>query len=98
MERAVTASGEGLFLNCRLLPSSSRDGIAEVTEEFVKIKVTPAPVDGEANKRLAQFLSRFFKVPQKSVTIVKGKTGKRKKILLKGLSSEKALNMLKDFK
>ena len=73
---------EGLLLNVKIVPNSSKNDIIK-EEEFIKIKVTAPPVENRANKALIEFLSKLLKVPKTSVEIVKGETSKEKKILIK---------------
>ena len=73
------------MLACRIAPSSSKNAITEVTKEFVRIKVTAPPVEGRANKELADFLAKFFRLPKSRIKIVKGASGKNKRVVLEGM-------------
>ncbi len=65
------------------LPRSSRNQIIDQPDESLKVKLTAAPVDGEANKKLIELLSKHFGVKKHAVTIVRGKTAKTKVIEIK---------------
>jgi len=43
-----------------------------------RIKITAAPVDGEANKKVIELLSQEWKIPKSRIKIVRGKTGRGK--------------------
>jgi hypothetical protein len=75
-------------------PSSSRNEIADVTDDAVRIKVTAPPVEGKANRALAAFLGKTFKIPKSRVKIVKGEAGRQKKVLLAGLEKEEVIKIL----
>jgi len=84
MPSFVTDGCNGAFLDCRVTPASSRDEIVGAEDGFIRIRITAAPVDGKANKGVANFLSKYFRVPKSSVKIVRGETGRRKKIFIEG--------------
>jgi len=43
-----------------------------------RIKLNAKPIDGEANKRLIEYLSEYFKVPKRKIKIVFGFTSRDK--------------------
>lgn len=56
----------------------------------VKLQIAAPPVDGEANEAVERFLARALGVPRDRVTIVAGATGKRKTVLVEGVSAAAA--------
>jgi len=44
----------------------------------IKVKLTAAPVGGEANKKLIEILSKEWGVPKSRLKIVKGETSRKK--------------------
>ncbi len=94
-ERPVKSCKEGALLNCRILPSSSRNAVVEVTDAVVRIKITSPPLEGKANKTLAAFLAKMFKISKNRVKIVSGLSAKQKTLLMVGLESEKVLTILR---
>lgn len=68
-------------LHIRVLPRSSRNEIVgTMADGAIKIKLTAAPVSGEANKKLIELLSKKFGIAKSKITIIKGKTSKNKVI------------------
>jgi len=61
-------------------PRSSKNEVIKLSEGEYKIKLTSAPVDGKANEALIKILSDYFNVPKSSITIVGGKSTKRKMV------------------
>ena len=62
-----------------VLPRSSRNEIiGKMSDGSLKIKLTAPPVGGEANKKLVEILSKEFGVAKSKISIVKGKSSKRK--------------------
>ena len=80
-----TETDEGVILNVRAQPRSSRPGIEGVAGDAVKVRVKSAPVDGRANKELIETLAEAMGLPKSSVIFKGGETSKTKRILLRGL-------------
>jgi uncharacterized protein (TIGR00251 family) len=59
-------------------PRSSRNEVIKISEGEYKVKLTAAPVDGQANDMLIRMLAQFFRVPKSRVNIIGGKTAKTK--------------------
>jgi len=62
----------------KVIPYSSRTEIVEETENYLKIKLKAAPVQGKANAELIKFLAKKYRVSKSQVEIVKGLTSKEK--------------------
>ena len=78
----------GAALAVRVLPRASRNEIAEVMADgTVKIRLTAAPVDGEANKQLILFLAEALKIPASRIEIVAGAAGRHKIVSVLGLDA-----------
>jgi hypothetical protein len=78
----------GAALTVRVTPRSGRNAIAGILEDgTVKIQLTAAPVDGEANQKLIAFLARTLDVPRSSIEIVAGATGRDKLISVVGIDA-----------
>ena len=61
-------------------PRSSRNQVQETAPNEYKVRITAAPVDGEANKMLLRVLAKHFAVPISFVKIVGGKSAKIKMV------------------
>ncbi len=79
-----TETPEGIVLNVRAQPRSSRPGIDSIVGDAVKVRIKSAPVDGKANKEIIEVLADAFGVPKSSVVFKGGETAKSKRILVKG--------------
>ena len=76
---------EGVILNVRAQPRSSRSGIDGLLGDAVKVRIKCAPVDGKANKELIETLAEAFDLPKSAVVFKGGETSKTKRILLRGI-------------
>ena len=70
-----------VILNIKAQPNSSKNKIAGIYAEAIKVNIKAPAVEGAANKELIKFLSKTFKVPKSSIEI-KGETSKQKKVIL----------------
>lgn len=61
-------------------PRSSRNKVEKIGDSEYKVYMTTAPVEGKANKQLIDLLADHFKVAKSCVTIVGGKSTKRKMV------------------
>ena len=78
---------EGVVVNVRAQPRSSRAGLDGLVGEAVKVRIRAAPVDGKANKELIETLADAFDLPKAAVRFVSGETSKLKRILLSGVTA-----------
>ena len=62
----------------KVSPRSSRNEVTKIAEGEYKVKLTAAPVDGQANDMLIKVLAYHFGVARSLVIIVGGKSAKTK--------------------
>ncbi len=63
----------------KVVPNSSQNEVVGLMSDgTLKVKVTTTPVDGKANDKLIELLSKHFHCSKSAITIVSGKTSKRK--------------------
>ena len=70
-----------LILNIKAQPNSSKNKIAGVYGDAVKINIKAPAVEGAANKELIKFLSKTFKISKSEIEL-KGETSKKKRVIL----------------
>ena len=80
----LSETPEGVILNVRAQPRSSRSGLDGLLGDAVKVRIRCAPVDGKANKELVETLADAFDLPKGAVVFKSGETSKTKRILLRG--------------
>ena len=79
-------TSEGLILNVRAQPRSSKAGIDCVMGDALKVRIRSAPVDGKANRELIETLADSLGLSKSRVMFKGGETSKTKRLLLQGFS------------
>lgn len=75
--------GEDLILFVRVLPRASRAGIVGVHGDKLKVKITAAPVEGQANADVCKLFSKVFGVAKSRIIIQSGQNRREKCLLIK---------------
>jgi uncharacterized protein (TIGR00251 family) len=78
---------EGILIKVRVQPRSSRNEVAGLQGDALKVRVTAPPVEGEANARLIELLADEFGLRRSDIEIVKGSSSRTKVVLLKGVNT-----------
>jgi uncharacterized protein (TIGR00251 family) len=79
----------GAAIAVRVVPRAGRSAIAEVMSDgTVRIQLKAAPINGEANRELVQFLAGVLRVAKTRVEVVGGLTGRQKLVSILGLDAE----------
>jgi len=82
----LTATEEGVILDLKVQPRSSKNQLVGSHAGALKIKLTAPPVAGSANKCCCDFLAQLLSVPVRDIDIITGATSRHKRVLVKGLS------------
>ena len=69
-----------MILKVKVVPKSAKSDIVEYKDDILKVKIAALPIKGQSNTILIELLSKFFNVPKKSISIVKGLKSKFKYI------------------
>lgn len=78
----------GAAITVRVTTCASINEIQEILEDgTVKIRITSAPVEGQANQTLLKFLADILEVTVDKLEIVAGQNGRDKLITVLGLDS-----------
>jgi hypothetical protein len=78
-----STQGADLILHLRVRPRASPEGFAGVRAGRLQVRVSAAPVDGEANERLMRILARELAVPVSSLVLTRGVTSRDKDVLVR---------------
>jgi len=90
----VQDSPSGAVLSVYVQPNATRTEFAGMHGDALKVRVTSPPVDGAANEALCLFLSEVCGVPKSAVVVQSGQHGRRKRVLVKGLTSRRIAQLV----
>jgi hypothetical protein len=75
-------------------PRASSDRVIGLHAGRLKIGITAPPVDGAANEHTVRFVAEVLGVTKGQVTLARGATGRRKRLLIAGISLGEAIQRL----
>ena len=75
---------QGVELRILAQPRASRDQLAGVQGDELKVRLAAPPVDGAANVACCEFFARLCKLPKSHVTLASGESSRHKRLLLAG--------------
>ena len=81
-------------LSVKVVPGSSRDGIAEWLDGTLKVRVRAQPEKGRANAAVEKLLAEHLHLSLRQVHITSGHTAKRKVVEIEGLTDEEVFSHL----
>lgn len=88
MSLAVTETKEGVVLDLYVQPRASRDAVAGLHGDALRVRLTAPPVDGAANQRCCVFFAKLLGVPKSDVELVAGDKSRHKRLLVRGLDAD----------
>jgi len=75
---------DGVIIRVKVVPRSSKNGIAGALNDVIKVNLTAPPVDGAANEALQETLARLCGLRKSDVVIICGQTSRHKRVRLVG--------------
>ena len=78
----------GAILAVKVVPSASRDRIAGVLGDCLKVATASPPEKGKANAAVAAILARALGLDRRAVALHAGPASPRKEFLIAGLSAD----------
>lgn len=73
-----TKTKDGVIIEVKVIPRSSRKEVVGVVGNVLKVKLTAPPVDGAANEQLVEVLSEKFGIKRGDIVILKGASSTKK--------------------
>ena len=85
MDIPHTKTRDGIIIEVKVDPRSSKRGIVGVMDNVLKVKLTAPPVDGAANEQLVELLAERYGVKKSNIIILRGETSRRKTVKIMGV-------------
>ena len=90
----LTENANGVILKVQVQTRASRDEVMGPYGDFLKVRITAAPVAGAANKHLLKFLAKKLQVARTEMSIATGATSRAKSIVIEGISADEVRQRL----
>ena len=75
-------------------PGAGTSQVVGFEDKVLRVKVAAPPRKGQANRSLVAFFAKLLDVPKGDVEVIRGHTGRRKVIAVRGLDSERVRRRL----
>jgi len=85
---------DGIAFKVRVQPRASKNMVAGIMGDFLKIKLTSPPVDGAANAACIAFIAGILDIAKSAVVIINGQNSRLKVIKVIGMDKKKFFTML----
>jgi len=85
MDIPYSETKDGIIIEVKVDPRSSKKGIVGVMDNILKVKLTAPPVGGAANEQLIELLAEKYGVRKSDITILRGETSRRKTVKITGV-------------
>lgn len=83
-----------LLLRLLVQPKASRNEIAGLHDNALKLRLTTPPIEGRANKAVIAFIAKLLHLPKSSVTIRSGLQNRNKELLIRGGDEQRVRQIL----
>jgi len=83
---AVEERDGSTLLRVRVQPKASRNAICVERDGRIRVALTAPPIEGAANKALAEFIAKTLGVSKGAVSLVGGEKSREKTLQVAGLS------------
>ena len=90
MQDWLSTHDERLLLRIKAVPGASRDTIAGLLGDQLKIRIIAPPEGGKANQAIIGLLCEQLGIPRGQLTLISGHTARDKLIQIDGLDSSQA--------
>ena len=92
----IREKGQGVVLIVQVVPRASRNEVAGIHGDALRIRLQAPPVEGAANAALIAFLADTLGIRQRQVEILSGHSSRRKTVLVSGLDRARVARILED--
>lgn len=90
----IEKSKDGVIIKVHVQPKSAKSGVWGIYGGSVKIKLNSPPVENRANEELVRFISSLMGIRKSDIKILRGTTGRKKKVFIPGISAREASSKL----
>jgi uncharacterized protein (TIGR00251 family) len=84
----ILETKKGVIFKIWVQPRSSKQELAGIQDDALKLRIKAPPVDGKANEECIRFLSELFGVRKSRISIISGLTSRGKTVSIEGLKKK----------
>ncbi len=84
---SISESNGRVRFSVRVQPRASKNEIAGIHGDALKVRLSAPPVDGAANEALVKFLAEIFAVARRDVRILAGESSRSKIVEIEGITA-----------
>jgi len=84
----------GVRIRLKAVPGASRDAIAGLLADRLKVRVSAPPEGGRANKAIIDLLAKTLRISSRDIEIIQGATNPEKVALVREISADDARRLL----
>jgi uncharacterized protein (TIGR00251 family) len=89
----IESTGDGVEFSVKVVPGASREEIAGMLGDAVKVKVSAPAEGGKANRAVCGLIAEALGVAERDVVIVSGQTRAQKRIFVRGVTVDGAAKL-----
>lgn len=90
----LKTTATGVIVTVRAVPRASRNEIAGIVGNALKIRIQAPPLEGKANASLTKLLARTLDIPPRRITLIAGETSRDKRIEIRGMKADEVARRL----
>lgn len=94
LQQALHDDPAGCALRVKVVPGASRNRIAGLLGDRLKLAVAAPPEQGKANKAVCSLIAKTLGLPPRSVSVAAGQTQPQKTLTVAGLDRAAVLQKL----
>ena len=94
MNPCLRESGGAVLLSLKVVPRASRNELAGVTGNELRLRVTAPPVDSAANHAVVEFLADCLGIPRRDLVLIRGATSPHKTVSITGVPADEVARRL----
>lgn len=89
---------EGVRIALHVQPKASKNEIAGLHGNALKLRIKAPPVDGAANEACLKFLAKLLKRPASSLVLAAGQSSRQKQVLVANQKDENPVLLMEDIR
>jgi len=91
----IKETSAGVQFAVRVIPGASKNEVAGIQDDALKVKLTAPPVEGKANRACVNFLAELLGLRRSALSITSGEKSRKKTITADGLTAAELQSRLK---